>query len=334
MADTITLWNGKTIPRIGIGTWVMGGEMYWDDAPIGWSHVKDEESLAALHEAFEMGVRFVDTAGVYGGGHSEEIVGQALKASSIDRDEFVVATKFGHPFEGRNAMGERADPDYVRSEVDACRKRLGVDQIDLMQFHLDGFDRDEAKATFDTLEELLDAGKIGSFGWSTNDVGNAVAYADRPGYVGSQHDMNIFRRADDLLAATADAGILSIIRQPLAMGLLSGKYGGAKVSYGAGDIRAAGADWMIYFDEEGQPLPSMLDMLEKLRAIVTEDDRSLAQGALAWVLAAAPNTLPIPGCRNVKQVKDNMGVIEQGPLTQDQMMRIDSVMKDMPPMAA
>ncbi|MEO0636452.1 MAG: aldo/keto reductase [Pseudomonadota bacterium] len=334
MAETITLWNGKTIPRIGIGTWVMGGEMYWDGAPIGWSNVDDGKSLTALHAAFEMGVRFIDTAAIYGGGHSEEIVGRALKDSAIDRSEFVVATKFGHPFEGRHAKGERADPDYVRQAVEESRIRLGVDQIDLMQFHLDGFDKEEAKATFDTLDELRDAGVIGAFGWSTNDLGNAVAYANRPGFVGAQHDMNIFRRADDVLAATAQADILSIIRQPLAMGLLSGKYTGSQVTFGAGDIRAAGADWMIYFDEDGQPLPAMLEMLEKLRAIVTEGGRSPAQGALGWVLATAPHALPIPGCRNVKQVHDNMSVIEQGALSEDQIKRIDSVMKDMPPMEA
>ncbi|MEN0086854.1 MAG: aldo/keto reductase [Pseudomonadota bacterium] len=334
MAEHITLWNGKTIPRIGIGTWVMGGEMYWGTAPVGWSNVSDSGSLEALSAAFDMGVRLIDSADIYGGGHSESIVGQAMAASDVPRDEFVVATKFGMAFEGRQIDGEHVTLDAIRRACEASAKRLGVDRIDLYQFHLDDYEIEAAKSVFEALQTIRQEGMIDTFGWSTNAPASGAAFSHMDDFVGVQHDMNIFRRADDSLAATAEGDVLSIIRQPLAMGLLSGKYDASKVTFGDGDIRTGGAGWMIYFDEDGQPVPALLDMMEQLRAIISEDGRSLAQGALAWVLAAAPNTLPIPGCRNEKQVRDNMGVIEQGPLTQDQMARIDSVMKDMPPMAA
>ena len=93
--ENITTWNGKSAPRIGIGTWVMGGEQYWDGKPTGWAGVDDQESLQTLHTAFDMCVRIIDTANSYGGGHSEQIIAKALAETDISRDEFVICTKVG-----------------------------------------------------------------------------------------------------------------------------------------------------------------------------------------------------------------------------------------------
>ena len=326
----VRLWNGKTAPRVGIGTWVMGGEQYWDGAPTGWSGVDDAESLAALHAAFECGVRIIDTADQYGGGHAEALIGQAIADSAVPRHEFILCTKVGMVCDPktRNIVGVTSDETTIFEAINASLVRVGVDHLDLVKFHLNGFPPDQSQPAFDAFSKAFEQGKIGGFGWSTDDVDGAKHFADRPGFVAVQHDLNLFTPAKAMLDVTESRGLWSFCRQPLAMGLLTGKYLKHEARFDSRDIRGGAADWMRYFDKTGAPSASLVARLERLRGALTRDGRSLAQGALGWCLAQSGKTIPIPGCRTVAQVQDNFGVIDQGPLPQEAVEEIAAIIED------
>ncbi len=313
----VTLWNGKTVPRIGIGTWVMGGEQYWGDQPTGWRGVDDAESLATLHTAFALGVRIIDTANQYGrGGHAERIIGRALKETDIERDAFVVATKVGvvgDPDTG-DIVGVTDDPAEIGAAIDESLGRLGLDHIDLVLFHLNGHPVAQSGGVFEAFAKAHEAGKIGGFGWSTDDVEGAAAFADMPGFVAVEHDLNLFKPAAAMLRLAEARGLWALNRQPLAMGLLTGKYGADAAPFGRDDIRGSGAEWLAYFDNEGRPSQALLDRLAAIRGVLTRDGRSLTQGALGWVLAQSARAIPLPGCRTPAQATDNFGTLARGPL--------------------
>jgi len=312
----VKLWNGKSVPRIGIGTWVMGGEQHWGDQSTGWSGVDDAESLATLHAAFDLGVRIVDTADQYGGGHAETIIGRALAETDLARDDFVIVTKVGmvcSPETG-DIVGVTDDEAQIGSAIEASFRRLGIDHVDLVLFHINHHPVESSHGVFEAFSKAYRDGKIGGFGWSNDDVTGAMAFADLPGYVAVQHDLNLFKPADAMLRAIEGRSLWSFNRQPLAMGLLTGKYTPQSAPLGPDDIRGSGAEWLDYFDASGRPTVALLDKLDTIRALLTQDGRTLAQGALGWVLAQSNRAIPLPGCRTPKQAHDNFGVIDCGPL--------------------
>ena len=302
----------------------MGGPFFAGDQALGWGESDDDTSLAALQTAFDLGIRFIDTADVYGAGHAETLLGRALRKAPPD---VVVATKFGNAFDAatRQVTGTREDPEYIRSAIEASRMRLGRDCIDLVFFHTNDFPAEESEPIFDTLDALAAAGQIGAFGWSTDNTQSATAFARYDGFVAIQHNLNLFMSADDMVATTASNGLLSVARQPLAMGLLSGKYAGT-LSLPASDIRSNGPDWMTYF-VEGRVSPELATKLDQVREILTADGRTLAQGALAWIWGHSPKTLPIPGVRTPDQVMENFAALEKGPLSKDALSEIETIIR-------
>lgn len=324
----IELWNGKTAPRIGVGTWVMGGQLYWNGMSVGWDNVEDKTSLNTLHASFDMGVRIIDTAVQYGAGHSERIIGKALKSSSLTRDDFTICTKAGYlcNSDDRQIIKEIDNKQDIAKNIDESLKNLGVDTIDLVKFHINWHPIDKSEEVFEAFEEARRAGKIKAFGWSTDDPERAITFADKyEGYVAVQHDLNLFSPANDVLSAIEKQKLYSFNRQPLAMGLLTGKYKGANKVAEGDDIRSAGADWMRYFNEGGTPNADFLMKIETAREILTADGRTLAQGSLGYCLAKGSRTIPIPGCRTVEQAEDNFGVIEKGPLPINAVTELESL---------
>src|SRR5262245_53467184 len=197
---TIRLWDGREIPRLGMGCWAIGGPLYAGQTPVGWGEVDDAQSLAAIQRALDLGIRFFDTADVYGAGHSEEIVGKALRG----RDDVVIATKLGNRFDpdSRQLTGSIADGNLVqetRSAVEASLRRLEREHIDLMQLHLNTMPVEQAGVVFDALDDLRGEGKIGAYGWSTDFQERAASQAGRRGFVAVQHSMNVFFDAASVL---------------------------------------------------------------------------------------------------------------------------------------
>lgn len=320
---TITLWNDKTIPRLGMGCWAIGGPFYAGDVPLGWGEVDDEQSVAAIHRAVDLGIRFFDTASNYGAGHSEEVLGRALEG----REDVVIATKFGFATDPatKQATGAFADETFIRTSVETSLRRLKRERLDLLQFHLNDFDPVASDAVFDLLERLRTEGKIDAFGWSTDYPDRAGRQANREGFAAIQHNMNVLSPATELLGVIERHGLISIARGPLAMGLLSGKFSADK-AIGDKDVRGAALDWMVYF-KDGRVAPEFAQMLDAVRDLLRSDGRTLAQGALAWLWAKSKRTLPIPGFRTVAQVEENAGALDKGPLPKAVADEIDAVLR-------
>lgn len=325
--ENITLWNGKTAPRIGIGTWVMGGEQYWNGKSTGWAGVDDNQSIATLHQAFDMGVRIIDTADQYGGGHAEKIIAKAIKSSNVSREEFVICTKVGmtcDPDTG-DITGVTDKKDDIVKAIDASLKRLDVEQLDLVKFHLNNHPLDQSQGVFEAFADCFESGKIAGYGWSNDNVEDATSFDDHKGYVAVQHSMCIFKQADEMTKALVKSDLWAFNRQPLAMGLLTGKYNPNSQAHGKDDIRGSSAEWMIFFDPDGAPSKHYMEKVEQIRTLLTSDGRSLAQGALGWCLARSDKTIPLPGCRTEAQAIDNFGVLEVGPLSDEVMSEIAKI---------
>jgi aryl-alcohol dehydrogenase-like predicted oxidoreductase len=287
--------------------------------------VDDDESIRAIHRSLEMGVNFLDTANVYGTGRSERVIARALAGR---RDQVVIATKFGNLFDEdtRRMTGTNASPDSIRQQCDESLKRLNTDYIDLYQFHLNNYPAEKGGEVRDTLEGLVKDGKIRSYGWSTDFPKRARVFADGPNCSAIQLQLNVLDDNPAVIAVCEEFNLAAINRGPLAMGLLTGKYTAA-TSLGVDDVRGKNSPgWMKYF-KEGTVNPEWLKKLDAIREILTSDGRTLAQGALAWLWARSPQTLPIPGFRTVAQVEENAGAMQFGPLTAEQMQQIDALLE-------
>jgi aryl-alcohol dehydrogenase-like predicted oxidoreductase len=310
---------------LGMGTWAIGGPAKGKDGRAdGWGNTSDEESIRALSRALELGVRVFDTADVYGCGHSEELLGRALENY---RDEVLIVTKFGNTFDPKTKrqLGEDASAKYIRAAVEASLKRLRTDYIDIYLLHIWGYPLDKAAETMDALEDLVSEGVVRGYGWSTDSTSRAAAYCDRKHYVAVLSELNVFRDTSEIISLCEEKQLLNIIKAPLAMELLSGKYTLQTPRLPENDIRRASPDWLVYF-KHGKATPEFTGKLDQIKEILTEDGRTLVQGALGWVWARSPATLPIPGFKTVKQVEENAKALEYGPLKQGQMKAIDEIL--------
>ncbi len=314
------LWDGGTIPAMGLGCWAIGGTWTAGTTQAGWGTVDDAVSARAIHTAVDLGIRLFDTAQAYGAGHSETVLGRALAGHPDVR----IATKVGYAVDpaSRTLTGEDASPAAIVLSIDHSLRRLRRDRIDLVHLHLNELSVDRAEPVFDALEALRVGGKIDAYGWSTDFPDRAAAFADRTGFVSVQHTMNVFFRADALLPVIEAKGLMSINRSPLAMGLLGGKYGAGR-RLGADDVRGQSLDWMVYF-KGGEAAPDYLRQLDAVRALLQTDGRSLVQGALGWLWGRSANSFPIPGFHNGAQVTELAGALEYGPLSADVMAAIEA----------
>ena len=178
---------------------------------------------------------------------------------------------------------------------------------------------------FDTLDALVAEGKVATYGWSTDFPNSLAAYADRPKFVAVENDYNLFTPAAEVMAIAEAKGLVSISRLPLAMGLLTGKFKAGE-AIAKTDIRSQPLDWMVFF-KDGKAVPEFVAKLEALRELLTVGGRSLAQGALGWILAKSPVALPVPGFKTEAQIRDNMGALVKGPLPASVMTEIESILR-------
>lgn len=321
-----TLWNGQDVPALGLGCWAIGGPFFAGDQSLGWGTVDDSESIRAIHAAYDMGIRFFDTSDAYGAGHSEEILGKALK----DRPDAVIATKFGNTYDrvSRQLTGLDVSSGYIRHALDASLSRLGRNRVNLYQLHVDTLGN-EAGEVHDCLIGLADEGWIEAFGWSTDSVVQASRWPESPRYAAIQHGLNVVSPAAELLALCKETHRISINRSPLAMGVLTAKFDTPK-SMAKDDIRASPPGWLKYFND-GRPDPTMAEKVKAVGELLRSGGRTLAQGALAWIWAQSPQTLPIPGFRTVAQVSENVRALDYGPLPQDVVAEIRQLLSRFAP---
>lgn len=310
--------TGIEISAIGIGCWAIGGPFHHRERTVAYGKVDDAESIRALHRALDLGINFFDTAAVYGTGRGERVVGQAFAGK---RDQVVIATKFGWVFDEATKITTDADlsPAYIRQSCEDSLHRLKTDVIDLFQFHVGGATVEQAAPVRDVLESLVAEGKIRSYGWSTPFAENAAFFAEGPNCAAIQQPLNVMSGDPAILDICEKNNLASLNRGPLGMGLLTGKYT-PESRFASDDMRK---NWNLSEGWQHQTL----ERLAAVREVLTANGHTLAQGALAWLLARSPVTIPIPGVKSVAQVEENAGVLAKGPLSSDQMAQIEAILQ-------
>lgn len=311
--------SGIVVSALGLGTARVGG--------LGFSRKGDrettmppaavEKSKRGIRAAIDRGVSLIDTADIYGAGRAERLVGDAIRGI---RNTVVIATKFGELFDEKT--GEKPEgvvtPDYVRQACDASLRRLDVDLVDVYIFHLRDFPLDRAAGIRDALEDLVSRGKIRAYGWSTDDVERARLFAQGPHCTVIEHRLNIFDDAPDMIRLCDELDLGEIIRVPLLMGVLTGRWHRGD-SLPAADRRSDG-----FSDEE---FLRMLDRAESLRPILTRGSRSYVQGALAWIWARSARAVPVPGFRSAAQAEELARAMQFGPLSHEDLAQIGEAMR-------
>ena len=300
--------TGLMVSEVGFGGWPIGGQM--------WGSVQDEESLAALQRAFDLGVNFYDTSDVYGHGHSEELIGQAF--ASI-RPNVLIATKVGFDFYRGEPAKSNWAPDYIRRALEKSLERLRTDYVDVYQLHNPPQKLAKDDSVWETLSDLRSEGKVRFYGVSARTANDARAYLraadvdDEP----SPRFGDTLQVAYNLLdqeaalkdvfveASRQDWGVIS--RVPLASGVLSGKYDAAHY-WPPTDFRAA---W------SRERLAETVRRVEALRFLVKPPVESMAQAAIAFALSQEAVSTVITGAKTAAQVEDNVRASEMTPLPAD-----------------
>jgi aryl-alcohol dehydrogenase-like predicted oxidoreductase len=306
------------VSPLGLGCWAIGGPTKYLGNHFGWGEIDEDEAIRAIHFALDAGVTFFDTADIYGTGHSERILGQALFGR---RGQVLIATKFGLTFEEYSGVmtGQDASPTYIHRACEASLRRLQTEYIDLYQFHLGDYDPAKAGPVCDTLDRLVEEGKIRYYAWGANSLDGSRLFAERPHCPAVQFGMNMFVDAPDMLAFCEEQNLAAIVNGPLGRGLLTGKFD-ESTHFPTNDLRHQ-RGWNV---QEG-PLAKQRKALEQLRDILTSDGRTLAQAALGALWARSARILPIPGFKTTEQVRENVGALQYGALSPEQMEAIADV---------
>jgi len=240
----------------------------------------------------------------------------------------LVVTKIGIAIDesSKTLIGPDEKASAVLPAIDDCLKRLNRDNIDLLLLHQNGLAIEEANAFFDEMETAQEMGKIRSFGWSTDFAESAKAMSDRSGFVAVEHAMHVLMDAPNMQSVLDKSHLHALIRSPLAMGLLSGKYA-ISSELPPKDIRARNQGWAQYYID-GKPNPEYVNRFNAVRELLQTDGRTPVQGALGWLWAKSATNIPIPGARNVAQVEGLAAAIEFGALPNAVMDEIESLVGD------
>jgi aryl-alcohol dehydrogenase-like predicted oxidoreductase len=301
--------SGIAVTEIGMGLWAAGGDQ--------WGPTEDQEIFDAIDFALDSGVTFFDTADVYGGGHSEELLGQSMQGR---RDRFIVATKIGwRDFDGEAGQSAYTTVEKLIAGVESNLRRLQTDYVDVIQSHIDF--RDPTMEIFlEGFQQLQRDGKVRGYGVSTSNFDYLQAFNVDGGCAVLQVDYSILNRTPeaDILPYCQAHNIGVIVRGALAMGILTGKYD-ADSRFPEGDFRR---NWHENPDERAIYLDD-LAKVEKLKSLV--NGRSLAQAALQFTLAHPAVTTVIPGAKNVRQMRDNVQAGLLPPLAPAELAQIDAV---------
>jgi aryl-alcohol dehydrogenase-like predicted oxidoreductase len=306
------LGNSKLeISRIGFGAWAIGGSWEW-----GWGDQDDKQSIAAIHKALEMGINWIDTAAIYGHGHSEEVISKALSQTDYTP---LIFTKCGLVWNKSKEISNVLKRDSVEKEVDASLKRLGIDTIDLYQIHWPNPDEDIEEA-YEAMAEMQKKGKIRYLGVSNFSVKQMQRVEKITQITSNQPPYSLaFPEAEDEIlpyCLTHNIGVINY--SPMASGLLSGKMTRERINSLPAD------DWRRRSDNFKEPkLTRNLALVEVLREIGKRNQATAGEIAIAWTLLNPAVTGAIVGLRRPDQVD---GIIRAGEiiLTEEDLQEINT----------
>lgn len=284
------------LTTIGFGAWAIGGGNWeW-----GWGPQQDQDSLATIQKALDLGINWIDTAAAYGLGHSEEIVGQAIRWR---RRDLIIATKCGLVWEDPSSglVINRLKAESVRREAEASLRRLNLDVIDLYQVHWPVPDEDLEEA-WSEIALLIEEGKVRYGGLSNANIDQIKRCQSIHPVASLQPPYSMLDRGveDELLAFCAENNIGVLAYSPMASGLLTGKYTRERVK------ALPAEDWRLTKDShfQGLELAANLELVENLRDIAARrHNRSVGELAVAWVLRRPELTAAIVGFRRPDQIE-------------------------------
>lgn len=296
--------TGWQVSAVSMGCWGIGGQ---------WGAVAEEEAIWTIHTAIDLGVNLLDTADAYGLGVSEELVGKALRGR---RQNVYVATKVGNFARRAGHPLSYPIPEHVYLCCDASLGRMKIDTIDLYQCHIGNLE--EPSVFLEAFERLVEKGKIRRYGISTNSLDVLRRFNRDGGCASCQINYSILNQtaAADILPYCQENGIGTLIRGPIAQGVLAGKF----------DEKTTFDDQVRVGWNQGEGRQRFLGQLrqvERLRFLARED-RTLAQAALRFVLANPAVTTAIPGAKNVEQIRSNAAAAD-GELNAEELARIREV---------
>jgi len=296
--------SGLRVSEVGVGAWAMGGAM--------WGGKRDDDAKAAMQRAHELGVRLIDTALVYGDGHSEKLVGEFARA----RKDVLVATKvppkaMQWPARPGSKLEEYFPGAWVRECCERSLRNLGLEHIDLLQLHVWNDAWTERDEWYGEMVKLREEGKIRAIGISVNshDPASAVRVVKARRVDAVQVFYNIFDQSpeDELYPACIEYGVGVLARVPFDEGSLTGKLREDTV-FPRGDFRAQ------YF---AGVLKETVQKVEAMRPILEGSAKSMARAALRFCLSHPAVSTVIPGLRNAQQAEENSAASDDGPLPAD-----------------
>ena len=304
--------DGPFLTEIGFGAWAIGGPWSW-----GWGRQDDADSIAAIHRALDLGINWIDTAAIYGLGHSEEVVAKAVEGR---RDDVFIATKCGLVWDDRENVKNNLQPESIRKEAEASLRRLKTDVIDLYQIHWPDPNASAAKA-WETMAQLKAEGKVRYIGVSNFDVPLLKKCLKIAPVQSLQPPYNLLKRKveSDILPFCRENDIGVLVYSPMASGLLTGKFDPNRLA--PDDWRRKSAD----FKEPG--LSKRLDFVEKLRPIAEKHGKTVGNLAIAWTLMNPAVTSAIVGARTAQQVEENVQAADWR-LTAEELREIDQLLKE------
>ena len=292
--------TGIRVSEIGFGAWAIGGTAEASGMPLGWGRSSDDESLAAIRRARELGVNFFDTSDSYGFGRSESLLGIVL---SRYRKDVVIATKVGVVRSSTGQLRKDFSRKHIFLAVDGSLKRLRSDYIDLYQLHNPTIEDLRRGEVHEVMEQLQDSGKIRFWGVSISSIQEGMEIVRHGWGNALQVLYNVLNQApaDELLPLAKERGFGVIARVPLASGLLTGKYREGAV-FAADDIR------QNFLTQ--RRMAEVTQRVDEVKSIIGGSARSIAEGALRFVLANDAVSTAIPGARNVRQIESNAAASE------------------------
>ena len=299
---------GKTslkVSEVGFGAWAIGGNNYGNS----YGPTDDKVSLAAVEKAFELGCNFYDTADVYGHGHSEELLGQALKEH---RDDVILATKVGGDFY-HDPPRMNFNPEYLEFASAKSCERLQTDHIDLYQLHNPPAQLLKSRKIFDGLDKLKDSGRIRHYGISIHDPQEGLLAMRYGQPAAIQVVFNLLRQEakNQLFQVARDQNVAIIAREPLANGFLAGKFT-IDSTFPSGDIRR---------NFPSNYLSGLIRASQQLRLLESKT-RTLAQASIRFVLDHKDVSTVIPGAKTPQQTEEDIRSSELPSLTGEELLRI------------
>jgi aryl-alcohol dehydrogenase-like predicted oxidoreductase len=301
--------SGPTVSALGLGCMGMS---------FAYGETDDDESIATIHRALDLGVTLLDTADQYGPHTNERLVGRAIAGR---RDEVFLATKFGLVRDPGDLLNTRVNgrPEYVRSSIEGSLQRLGVDHVDLYYLHRVDSDT-PIEETVGAMAQLVQEGKVRYLGLSEAGPDTLRRACAVHQITALQTEYSLWTRdaEDGVLDACRELGIGFVAYSPLGRGFLTGSIRSID-DLSADDWRRTNPRF------QGESLQRNLDLVDEVKRLAAEKDVTPAQLALAWVLAQGEDVVPIPGTRRRTRLEENVGALDVE-LTEDDLRRIDDVM--------